>query len=165
MVTRTRLGVTLYLHSLSSGRCFVHYMMVASLCPSPSVSSWLWLRLFSFFKGALRQNSNKLLVIDFQQLEDSFRIVHTNLRAWLNILVLGLAGFRTERSKYGILRYCRRKPYNERAVAVQHVLALQTRTFVHTEDIRTGSFRHNRNVSGKLANATLPLERRAAGLK
>ena len=120
MVTRTRLRVTLYLHSLSSGWCSLlrgltnkqtNNLMVAPLSPSPSVSSWLWLRIFSFFKGALRQNSNKLLITDVQHHEDFIRIVHTNLRAWLNVMVLGLAEFRTERSKYGmtLLRYCRTK--------------------------------------------------------
>ena len=107
MVTRTRLCVTLYLHSLSSDWCsllrgLTNNLMVASLSPSPSVSSWLWLTLVSCFKDALRQNSNKLLIIDVQQLEDFFRIAHTNLRAWLNIMVLGLVDFRTERSKYGM---------------------------------------------------------------
>ena len=81
--------------------------MVASLSPNPSVSFWLLLRFFSFFKGALCQNSNKiveieLLIFEVQQLEDFFRFVHTNLRAWFNIFVLGVADFSTERSKYDV---------------------------------------------------------------
>jgi hypothetical protein len=102
----------------------------------------------------LRQSSNKiveneLLIIEVQQLEDFFRIVHKNLRVCFNILVLGLADFSTERSKWGltVLRYCCRKPHTERAMTVQQVLALQTRIFVHKKDVRTGSFRHNRSVT------------------
>ena len=66
----------------------------------PSWSSpWLKLSFFSFFKRTLlpKVNNNnvkgKFLIMEIQQTEDIFSTLHTNLRAWLNIL-----GLRTKTS-------------------------------------------------------------------